>query len=347
MKSIFLYFLFVLWGLFFTACSTQIQQKLPLQSTPSTVKFSTNSLNKIAIIIPEQAIKSYSNVIINSSMAYLMRRDAKIELKIFLIGTEDENKLKAVIEKLQAQDFRFIIAGLTLRGANILASLKANHMYFYIPTINKNSTSINASNIYFGGIDYDAQIQSLLSLSNGNIASFYDNSALSNNLNQKLINQTGGVRTYTVVGEKINFPSLLRSKGSLSGASVFLNTPLVKSAIISSQLRSNGMYPYAILSTQIGYNPTFLSLTQAEDRRKMIIANSILNDDLFLSHANEMLNQSLDYNWVAYATSLGLDYFYSQKMNKASSLFKEKMQDNQIVYKIKLMQSLDFSFKEY
>lgn len=341
-KSIFLSFLMI----FLAGCSLNFQKRPSIESGASATRISADALSKVAIVIPEKVVKSYSNIIINSSVAYVIRQDSNIDIKVFLIGTEDEAKIQEIIQELQKQDFRFVIAGFTLRGTNILAKINASDLYFYIPTLHKSNTGINASNIYFGGIDYDAQIQKLLSLSNGNIASFYDGSSLSSNLNQKVINKTKSVRTYSVQGEKINFPSLIRSKGTLTGSSVFLNTPLVKSAIISSQLRSNGMYPFAILSTQIGYNPTFLSLTQADDRKKMFIANSISNDDIFLSYSNEMLGHSIDYNWVAYTTSVGLDYFYSKMMNKGSSLFKEKMQDNQIIYKIKMMKALEFSFQE-
>ena len=59
-----------------------------------------------------------------------------------------------------------------------------------------------------------------------------------------------------------------------------------------------------------------------------------------------MLGQSVDYNWVAYATSVGFDYFYTTKMNEgAKSLFSEKMQDNQIIYETKLVQALEFGFE--
>ena len=339
-KGVFLGFLL----LFLTGCSLTVQGPSIKGDTGST-RISANSLNKVAIIIPEKTIKSYSSIIINSSIAYVVRRDSNLDIKVFLIGDEDETKIRELIKELERQDFRFIIAGFTLRGANILAAIDPD-MHFYIPTLHKNNTNINSSKIYFGGIDYEGQIQQLLTITNGNIASFYDNSAFSNNLNQKLIKNAKSVRTYSVVGEKINFPNLIRSKGNLSGASVFLNTPLVKSAIVASQLRSNSMYPFAVLSTQIGYNPSLFTLTQPEDRSKMYIANSISNDDIFLSYSNEMLNQSIDYNWVAYSTSVGLDYFYSNLMNKGSSIFKEKMQNNQIIYKIKIMKALEFNFEE-
>lgn len=338
-------------ALVFVACSTSGAQS----SNAGVFSFiddlgarsiSKEAASKVAVIVPEKVLKSYSNIIINSSVAYLLRQKARVSVNVFLIGTEDESKISSLVSELAAQDYRFVIAGFTIKGANALANLGADDMYFYIPTLNKNSTNINASNIYFGGIDYDAQIQKLLDFSNDYVASFYDDSALSSSLNQKLASLRPKTKSIKLEGDKTNFETLFR-RARLDNASIFLNTPLVKSAILSSQIRANETAPYMILSTQIGYNPTLLSLTQPEDRVLLLIANSIANDDAGLSYLNEMLGHSIDYNWVAYATNVGLDYFYTQMMNtKSQRLFSEQMQNNQILYNIRIMKALEASFSE-
>lgn len=337
-------------ALLFIACGASNSQS---NATPFTFiedfsltkrSISKEAASKIAIIVPEKVLKSYTNTIINSSIAYFLRQKAAVSVNVFLIGTEDEGKIQTLVKELENQDYRFIIAGFTVKGANILANLAADDLYFYLPTLHKNSTNITAENIYFGGIDYEAQIQALLALSNDNIVSFYDDSSLSNNLNQKLLSLSKNAVGRKFEGDKIDFEALFR-RAKLDNKSIFLNTPLVKSAILSSQIRANEVPIYTLLSTQIGYNPTLLSLTQPEDRMHLFIANSIANDDAGLSYLNEMLGHSIDYNWVSYATNVGLDYFYTQKMNtKSKSLFKEKMQDNQILYSIRLMQALEASF---
>lgn len=338
-------------ALIFVACSSSKAQNNSSFSLIDTLHFPQTSISKeatskIALIVPEKVLKSYSNVIINSSLAYILRQKASVSVSVFLIGTEDEAKIRSIVRELQMQDFRFVIAGFTIKGANALASLGAEEMYFYIPTLNKNATNISAENIYFGGIDYEAQIQRLLSFSNDYVASFYDDSALSNNLNQTLANFRKNTKSIKFSGDKVDFEQLFR-RARLDNASIFLNTPLVKSAILSSQIRANEVAPYMLLSTQIGYNPTLLSLSQPEDRAILLIANSINNADAGLSYLNEMLGHSIDYNWVAYATNVGLDYFYTQMMNKrAKSLFKEQMQNNQILYNIRIMKALEASFSE-
>lgn len=338
-------------ALVFVACSSSNAQSSGGFSFIDTLNFTEASISKeaaskVAVIVPEKVLKSYSNVIVNSSIAYILRQKASVSVSVFLIGTEDEGKISSLVSQLEAQDFRFVIAGFTIKGANALANLGADDVYFYIPTLNKNATNINATNIYFGGIDYEAQIEKLLSFSNDYVASFYDDSALSNNLNQKLVSFRKNTKSIKLEGDKTNFEQLFR-RARLDNASIFLNTPLVKSAILSSQIRANETAPYMLLSTQIGYNPTLLSLTQPEDRVHLLIANSIANDDAGLSYLNEMLGHSVDYNWVAYATNVGLDYFYTQMMNKKSKrLFKEEMQNNQILYTIRIMKALEASFSE-
>nr|EAL8991870.1 hypothetical protein [Campylobacter jejuni] len=301
---------------------------------------------KLAIIIPEKTIKSYSNTIINSSIAYLLRQRAEIKVKVFLTGTEDSNKIRAALDAAQAQGYQYAIAGFTLKGANELKNYSGN-MKIFIPTIHKNNIQISNQNIIFGSIDYDAQIATLLSKSNANIAIFSDGSALSSNLNSRILAQNNNARIYTIEGEKLDFSRLLRSQGGVNNASIFFNAPLIKTALASSQLRIYNIHPYVLLSTQINYNPTFLSLTQQGDRENFIIANSINNHDDNLVYLNEIFNQSIDYNWIAYATSIGVDYFYTEFLNKKSeSLFDEKIKNSQVDYKVRLMQGKQASFEE-
>lgn len=303
---------------------------------------------KLAIIIPEKTIKSYSNTIINSSIAYLLSQRAEIKVKVFLTGTEDNDKIRSTLEQVQAQGYQYAIATLTLKGVNQLKDYSGD-MKIFIPTLHKNNVSFSNlnKNIIFGSIDYDAQVLALLNKANSDIAAFSDGSMLSSNLNSRVLEQNANTRFYRVEGEKLDFYRLLRSQGSLNNASIFLNTPLIKTALISSQLRVYNIQPFVLLSTQINYNPTFLSLTQEGDRKNFILANSIDNHDDNLSYLNEIFNQSIDYNWIAYATSIGTDYFYTQFLNtKSDSLFDEKIQNSQILYKVRLMKGSKASFEE-
>lgn len=342
-------FFYLFFAFLISACSLQNVPKKPSIYTPAPQTSQTQSEkkqfgNKLAIIIPEKTIKSYSSIVINASLAYILRKEAKINTEIFLIGSEDEANIQKALNEIKAKDIHYIIAAFTTKGANTLSKLVDDEI-IYIPTIHKTNTQISNPNIYFGGIDYKAQVAKLMQHAGPKIASFYDNSALSSHINQILTNY--GAKLYLADGKKLNYVSLLFSQGSLHNASIFLNSSLTKNAIIASQIRVNNINAQGLFLTQIGYNPILLSLTQPGDRRKMLIANSILNEDLHLSYLNESFEQSIDYNWVAYSTSLGVDFIYTNFIDKkADKLFKEPMKDNQILYDIKLMKALEFGFEE-
>lgn len=336
----------ILCGLFLAACATK---QAPVVVAPSVESGPKRDYSKIALIIPQKVIKGYSNVIINATLAYLIRQDSKISTQVFLTNDESDASLGRALKEIEAQNFGFVIAATTLKGANFIAQAMPSDIIVYLPTLHKNDTQISAQNIFFGRIDYDAQIAKLLEKGNSNLAIFSDNSALSNNLQDKVrsIAKGASTRIYNTSGEKINYARLTRSQGPLSGSSVFLNVPIVTGAIIISQLHVANQRPQAILYTQIGYNPILLKLAQPESRYRLSIANSIDNEDRNLAYINEMFFQSIDYNWMAYVTSVGLDYFYANLLNKeAKRLFKEQIKDRQLIYEVKLMKTLEFSFSE-
>lgn len=302
---------------------------------------------KLAIIIPEQTIKSYSNTIINSSIAYLLRQRAQIKVKVFLIGTEEDGKIAKALDEIQSEKFNYVIAGFTEKGAGILLKQDLpTSIKFFIPTTHKKYFDTQKENVYYGSIDYQKQIQKLLEYSNGRNIIFSDGTNLANRLDEEVLNAgNGSEKIYTVNTSKFDFRSVLHRNKSFNNASVFLNTSLIKTALISSQIRSYDLEPYVLLSTQINYNPVLLSLTQINDRKKLLLANSISNEDQTLSYLNELFSQNINYNWIAYATSVGLDYFYTQFLEKdAQSIFEEKLNENQFDYKVKIISSKGLGF---
>ena len=107
----------------------------------------------------------------------------------------------------------------------------------------------------------------------------------------------------------------------LNDSRIFLNTPLINSSIILSQITYYDIQTQGIYSTQINYNPTLLSITQAKDRDNMYIANSIGKlEDSFVEEA-KLLNADLEYDWINYATALGIEYFYLKYLHSAKRFF--------------------------
>ena len=124
---------------------------------------------------------------------------------------------------------------------------------------------------------------------------------------------------------------------------MFLNTPIIKSSILLSQLRAYDTVPYIILSTQLNYTPLVISLTQYPDRKKFIVANSIEKVNLKLEESLALLDVDVAYNWVNYSTLIGIDSIFFKDESK---LFPNKIVDNQVQYETTLHKNTRHGFKK-
>lgn len=299
---------------------------------------------KVALIIPQDVIKSYSVVVSDSVFAYIFKRDVGSHIEIFYSGDESAENLNLAINRAKNAGFKYLIAPLTTNGLEIVNSDDYDDLIFYIPTINIKNISNPRSNLFFGGIDYEAQIQKLLTKANHKITAFGDGSRVSDMLNNLVANNTNEAYIKNIEGSdiKLNF---LKNNYKVKNSSIFLNTPLIKSALLSSQFRVFELTPYILLSTQLNYNSALISLTQSGDRKNMYIANSIMTPDSQLETLSAILGEKLDYDWVAYSTMIGMDFIYLNYINKsAKAIFKEEMQNNQIQYNINIMRAGNYGF---
>ncbi|WP_086240637.1 hypothetical protein [Campylobacter devanensis] len=299
---------------------------------------------KVALIIPQDVIKSYSVVVSDSVFAYIFKRDVGSHIEIFYSGDESAENLNLAINRAKNAGFKYLIAPLTTNGLEIVNSNDYDDLIFYIPTINIKNISNPRSNLFFGGIDYEAQIQKLLTKANHKITAFGDGSRVSDMLNNLVANNTNEAYIKNIEGSdiKLNF---LKNNYKVKNSSIFLNTPLIKSALLSSQFRVFELTPHILLSTQLNYNSALISLTQSGDRKNMYIANSIMTPDSQLETLSAILGEKLDYDWVAYSTMIGMDFIYLNYINKsAKAIFKEEMQNNQIQYNINIMRAGNYGF---
>ncbi|WP_086224768.1 hypothetical protein [Campylobacter devanensis] len=299
---------------------------------------------KVALIIPQNVIKSYSVVVSDSVFAYIFKRDVGSHIEIFYSGDESAENLNLAINRAKNAGFKYLIAPLTTNGLEIVNSDDYDDLIFYIPTINIKNISNPRSNLFFGGIDYEAQIQKLLTKANHKITAFGDGSRVSDMLNNLVSNNTNEPYIKNIEGSdiKLNF---LKNNYKVKNSSIFLNTPLIKSALLSSQFRVFELTPHILLSTQLNYNSALISLTQSGDRKNMYIANSIMTPDSQLETLSAILGEKLDYDWVAYSTMIGMDFIYLNYINKsAKAIFKEEMQNNQIQYNINIMRAGNYGF---
>lgn len=314
-----------------------------LTQTPSSVV--TPPLNddstmiKVAVLVPQRTIKKYAITSVNSVISYLLYKNYYFDLNVFNSGDERADAIIKELDAIKAGGYHYIIAPVTQEGAAIIAGYEQDIPVF-IPTLHRSSFPTTNSNILFGGIDYDQQIALLSEKANTRVGTFEDGSSLSYQLNASVKRHTANVfYEKRVENAKANFKQMFKGNGSLNNASLFLNTPIVTSSLIASQLRANSLNPHALLSTQINYNPLLLTLTQYEDRDHMYIANSIQKAPAGLEEINAMFGHDIVYDWVNYSTSIGIDYLcYEFFEGQAQRLFNEPILQNQVVYNTALYQ---------
>ena len=152
--------------------------------------------------------------------------------------------------------------------------------------------------------------------------------------------------SYFVSKRTTNLEYYLKEKEEVVYASFFINTPIIKSAMIMSQLTLYDTNATNVLSTQINYDPLLLSMTQYNDRKDMVVANSITEHNNVLIETNALLGNDIVYDWINYTTTIGVDYFYSLITDEERT-YKTKLQDNQMIYDIELLQPSHSKFKKY
>ncbi len=312
-------------------------------------KFQSNSDMKIALLVPRKIIGKYSIGIANSILSYLIYKNIKFDFEVFDCNDESEDSIQKALFDIKNSGYQFVVAALTPNGANIVSNYE-DDLLIFIPTVNAKYVQNQNSNIFFGGIDYQKQIDILLGFANERVAIFDDKSKLAQEISQTIKENSSAEIVYeqNINNIKTNISYMIKAnKDKLEDSSIFLNLPLVKSALVASQLSSYKIKPYALLSTQVNYHPMLFTLTQKQDIEQLYIANSISEQDLKLKEINILLGTNPSYSWIDYSTAIGVDYVYTQLISiDTPRLFFEPIENNQITYKIRVFQPENFGFKE-
>jgi hypothetical protein len=299
---------------------------------------------RIALLIPYNKIGRYAASTTNASFAYLMSKNRPFELKSYKIEDESYDEIFKTLKKIQADGFSYIIAPLTQSGEKIVSKINPQ-INIYFPTINKKDTQTTSKYLYYGGIDYRAQSDLLLKESVSPLVIFYDKSEIGEQLSNyqeykfKQDNATtrNNVVKFSIPQQITSLEDQLKDNKRIFGGSFFVNTPIVKSGMIMSQLTLYNTNATNVLSTQTNYNPLLLSMTQYQDRKNMIIANSITQNNDELIETNSLLGNDIVYEWINYTTTVGIDYF-SYIISGAKREYNIENVNNQMIYPIVLLQ---------
>lgn len=300
---------------------------------------------RLAVLMPQKRIRGYAISTVNTLIAYLFHREHHFDIKVFNLNDENSDSVKSAMEAIRGEGYEYVVAPVTPEGA-LQVTRYAQNMKIFIPTVHRNLIENTPDGVLFGGIDYAKQVDTLMERSNNKVAIFSDGSELAQTLDRITQDSAGTVIFKKELdNSRISFKSMLKNNARLQNSSIFLNTPLVKSSLLASQLRVYEINPHVLLSTQINYHPMLLSLTQYEDREKLLIANAIDFIPSQLRITNSLLGHSIEYDWVNYATSIGIDHYYTNYFNPGStSLFKENIVSNQVDYSTKLYRAGRYRF---
>lgn len=295
---------------------------------------------KVALLMPKKTIGTYSTTTIDTILSYLAFRDIDFEFKVFDSVDESAESILKALSAMKDEHFNFAIA--IISKEENLAILQDLQIPLYIPTLKKPANwDNNSEHIIFGGIDYEAQVELLLKETKGsNIISYDDDSALGSVIGAIVEDKSADYKLYKEVvtnKDATNFSARLeRQKNVLKDANVFLNTRVVISGLLLSQISMLKETPARILSTQVNYKPTLLSLLRGINTKNLLIANSIGESDDRLLEYSALLSSDLKYDWVNYSTALGVDLFLSKMKEGIERYFDERVENSQVAYKTQL-----------
>ena len=308
---------------------------------------------EVALLLPRKTIGKYSTTTIDTILSYLAFRDIDFKFKVFDSVDEKPESLINALDSLQREKFNFIIAVLSKEES--LRLLEGVNLPIYIPTIKKPSEWSGNDNIIFGGIDYDAQIALLLKETNRRtLIAYNDDSALGAMIGKSLEEQVAQNDKFNFIQETVtnkdaaNFSTnLAKRRSSIASGNVFLNTRIIISGLLLSQIGLLKNMPSKVLSTQVNYNPAILSLLRGIETKNLVIANSISATDSRLMEYGALLSGDIKYDWVNYSTALGVDLFLSKIKDGIKRYFSEDIDDSQVVYKTQLYSINNGAFVRY
>jgi hypothetical protein len=268
-----------------------------------------------------------------------------INFNLEVIDTFDESvaNIEKAVNELHEKEYKNVLMFITNTGLRVLENNdKAKELNIYVPLVHKKNSISSLSNIVYGGIDYEQQVEALFQYSNHKDVVFSAQTALGNSLKDLVLQKSQRVALNTMVNSETNNYKPLVTNRNIHGSTLFMNTSIVQTSIILSQLRANEIKPNIILSTQLNYTPMIISLTQYLDRKDFLIANSIEAVHPNLEEVNALLDADIVYNWVNYSTLIGINYLL-----KNEELNVNKIVNNQVQYKTTIYKNTPYGFGKY
>ena len=297
---------------------------------------------KVAFIYPSNLVSKYSKSSINTISGYLSYQNSDFELMVIDTENESPSKIASAFQEVRDANIKNVIALFTPNSISTLNNVVTSDLKVYLPLIEKKEISSNNDSLIYGSISYDNQIRKLNEYSSSNVM-FYQDSYLGAKLKKSYDSIVSDTRVKKEISKnENNFKNIVTGSG-IANSTLFLNTDIVKTSMILSQLRAYDVYPKVVLSTQLNYDPLLMTLTQDQDREQLILANSIDVVDKELKDEIATFGGNIQYEWVDYSTLVGINYLY---YGKNSNLVPTKIENNQAMYNTRLFKCTEFGFSE-
>lgn len=297
-----------------------------------------STLNKLSFnveIVATRDLAPYTNKIVKALCAYSLNKGYNFTIENRLVDTPEQ--LVQTINDTNETDL--IVIPLTYYQRSLLERIETKSPLF-VPTLHKTLVNSEQKNIYFGGADYFAQLDRLLSFSGNKTYVFYlENSVLSKDLTQFVKENIEDAKLYAVDRYIQNLKPILQNNQEINESTVILNTPMLKTSMILSQLTYFEIAPKYKLSTQINYNPKIFTLTQPKDRANLYLAISFTPLDPHLEASNELYGNHLEYEWLPFSTTVGSQILLSHESETLPMI------DRQINYPIKILKTFAYHFE--
>jgi len=298
---------------------------------------------KLAFVYPSTLVSKYAKSSLSTISGYLSYKQANYNLIVVDSKNESYENINNAFSKLKEEGVTKVIALFTPNALNNLNKIVTDDFKVYLPLIEKKDSLENNDNLIFGSISYEDQLKKLSYYSNGKNSTFYQETYLGTKLKNSydFVIGNSNLRKEISNDEK-NFKNIVNDS-RLRNSSLFLNTDLVKSSLIMSQLVSFDIYPKMIFSTQVNYDQALFTLTQPKDRERLVVASSIDTVDAKLKDTISNAGGNIVYEWVDYSTLVGINYLYN---GGNSSIVPTQISNNQAIYTPRLYKATEIGFTE-
>lgn len=346
----------LIFSLFYAVNLQSAEPSIFINRNPSTFQmtqlpFSVDKPLKIAILSSPKTIGKYTQSIYNASLATLIGRNAgEYVLQRYDMNDESSESIAQALIRIRQDGMNAILAPLTSGGTRNLLAVD-NALPVFIPTVHHRDFPSSSENITFGAIDYESQIEALQPYMSDSIAIFYDSSSVGQQL--KSSTETIFMSRNSAKKKVASFPvdikgdkivSHLSNPSAFNKKSIIMHIPVVKSSVLAAHLTFTGVKEKNILSTQINVDPTLLTLTQYNDRKNMILANSLVEFPPSIYETNDLFSSDIAFDWVLYASTVGIDYLASI-LTRSPREYTMRIVNDQVIYPIELLQAKEFGFE--